>query len=164
LDGKHLYANGEDADGRVYRLRADDGTVETLFAGRFPIETRDGKRILYAKVFQFGIFARSLEGDPIKNPEQRLVDDYTPPLGGFFPVENGFFYTSFSRQGHASALRFFEYASGKATDIAPAPQNLNMGLAVSPDQRWLLYSAGEESSGYDLLPGYGHRSALIVRK
>jgi hypothetical protein len=48
-------------------------------------------------------------------------------------------------------FRYFDYARHKATDIAPAPATLGVGLSVSPDQRHLLYSAIEETSGYDLL-------------
>jgi len=149
LDGKHLYANTR---GQLYRLLVEDGSMEELFEGVYPVETMDGKRLLYSKRFQLGIFSRSLEGDPRRNPEQRIVDDFSWVFGGYLPVSSGFFYTSCSRQGKPNAFRFFDYAQGRAKDIAPAPHNITLGLAVSPDQRRLLFSAaGEEGSGYDLL-------------
>jgi hypothetical protein len=53
--------------------------------------------------------------------------------------------------GIPKAFRYFDYGRRKATDIAPAPATLGVGLSVSPDQRQLLYSGVEEASGYDLL-------------
>jgi Tol biopolymer transport system component/DNA-binding winged helix-turn-helix (wHTH) protein len=150
-DGRYLYAAGANVDPRVYRIRVDDGSMEPLFEGRFPFETPDGKRIVYAKGSKFGIFARSLEGDPAKNPEEKLVDDYTPLSGGFEVFRDGLYYSSFTPLGIPKALRYFDYAQRRAIDIAPAPATLGVGLSVSPDQRHLLYSAIEETSGYDLL-------------
>jgi Tol biopolymer transport system component len=150
-DGTHIYAAGDNKDPRVYRIRVNDGSMQPLFEGRFPFETPDGKRIVYGKASKFGIFARSLEGDPAKNPEEKLVDDYTPLAGGFEVFRDGFYYSSFTPLGIPKAFRYFDYARRKAMDIAAAPATLGVGLSVSPDQRHLMYSAIEEASGYDLL-------------
>jgi Tol biopolymer transport system component len=149
-DGKHVYAQGAYSEGRVYRIKVDDGSEEPLFEGRQPLETPDGKLLLYSKRSPLGIFARSLEADAARNPERRLVDDYTVIGAGFLPVADGFYYAGSSPSGIPRALRFFDYALGKAKDIALAPQSIDV-LTISPDRRRLLYSAREEASGYDLL-------------
>ena len=55
-----------------------------------------------------------------------------------------------AQQPPAKHQGFFDYALGKAKDIALAPQSIDV-LTISPDRRRLLYSAREEASGYDLL-------------
>ena len=152
MDGEHLVAwqniNGQ---GQVFRLRVTDGHAEPLFAGSIPVPTPDGKRILYAKTSEPGIFARDLAGDPSRNPEERLVDDFELGAGGMMRVPGGVYYLSSSPQGKPRAFRYFDYATRRTIDMAPAPAVMQTGLTVSPDQRQLMYSAVNDSSGDDLL-------------
>ena len=152
MDGEHLLAwqvvNGQ---GQVFRIRVADGRAEQLFEGSVPVPTPDGKRILYAKMGEPGIFARESAGDPPRNSEERLVDDFEMGNGGMLPVPNGIYYLGFSPQGRARAFRFFDYRVRRANDIVPAPPVLEYGLTVSPDQRELLYSATNDASGDDLV-------------
>jgi WD40-like Beta Propeller Repeat len=152
MDGEHLLAwqmvNGQ---GQVFRIRVADGQAEQLFEGCVPVPTPDGKRVLYAKTSEPGLFARNLAGDPSLNPEERLVDDFKMGNGGMLPVPNGIYYLSFSPQGRPQAFRFFDYRMRRANDIAPAPAILQYGLTVSRDQRELLYSATNGASGDDLV-------------
>ena len=71
-DGKYLYGNTP-TGGKIIRVRIADGHEERLFDGDMPVETTDGKRLLYAKTDGSGIYWRSLEGDPAKNPEECIV-------------------------------------------------------------------------------------------
>lgn len=152
MDGQHLLAwqvvNGQ---GQVFRIRVADGHAEQLFEGCVPVPTPDGKRILYAKTAEPGIFARESAGDPARNPEERLADDFEMGNGGMLPVPNGIYYLSFSPQGRPRAFRYFDYRVRRANDIAPAPPVLEFGLTVSPDERELLYSATNNASGDDLV-------------
>ncbi|MDR0779819.1 MAG: hypothetical protein LBF16_03865, partial [Pseudomonadales bacterium] len=122
-----------------------------LFRGELAIETTDGSKLLYTKLGEFGIFARSLAGDPAQNPEERLVDDYTPLLGSIVPVADGFFYLGLTRIGQPRAFRFFDYATRTAKDVAVAAPSVNIGMTVSPDGRELLYAANAIESGTDLM-------------
>jgi eukaryotic-like serine/threonine-protein kinase len=152
MDGEHLLAwqivNGQ---GQVFRLRVADGHAEQLFAGSVPVPTPDGKRVLYAKTSERGIFVRDLAGDPSRNPEERLVDDFEMGNGGMLPVPDGIYYLGFSPHGKPTAFRYFDYRLRLANDIAPAPPVMDYGLTISPDERQLLYSAMNDSSGDDLL-------------
>jgi hypothetical protein len=150
MDGKHLFATGrEDGKDEIFRVGVADGNAEPLFRGTESAPTPDGKRILYGKVTEPGLFSRALEGDPSRNPEERLVDDFSVPLGGMWPVPSGIYYTGVTPQGKQWAFRFFDYATHRSKDIAPS--GLARGLTLSPDQHELLYSAINDSSGDDLL-------------
>lgn len=152
-DGQHLLAwqilNGRD---RVFRVRVADGAAEELFQGSVPVPSLDGKRILYGKIAQSGIFARAAEGDPLRNPEQLLVDDFrSATSGGLAPVPNGIYYLGFSPRGDPLDFRYFDYATHRVSDLAPAPTGMAYGLTVAPDERELLYSAATDPSGDDLI-------------
>ncbi len=98
-----------------------------------------------------GLFARSLAGDVATNPEEQLVDDYRyPASGGFQPLDDGIMYVSYS-DDRARALRFYDFATGRGTDVAsiPAEAAVVWGIAVSPDGRELLYTL--PTSGADLI-------------
>ena len=121
--------------------------MEPLFDGDMPVETLDGKRLLYAKTDGSGIYWRALEGDPAKNPEERIVDDYTrAPGAGFVPVDNGFFYVGYTSEGKPRAFKFYDSVRRRATEIGPF---LGGALAVTPDQRQLLYVV--KNSSFDLV-------------
>ncbi len=152
MDGKHLFV-ASDVDGmeNIFRAGVADGSAERLFKGTEPAPTPDGKRILYGKATELGLFSRSLEGDPSRNPEERLVDDFSEPFGGLLPVPSGIYYTGVTPQGKRRAFRFFDYATHRSKDIAPAAFGLAGGITLSPDQHELLYSAINDSSGDDLL-------------
>jgi Tol biopolymer transport system component len=135
----------------VTPIRAGDCARERLFIGDLPTVTRDGTHLLYAQVREFGIWRRSLDGDVASNAEEKLVDDYTPTLGGIFALDDGFIYPSHTPEGVPRAFRFYDYATGEVRDIAPAPASLALGLTVSADGRELLYAAGASESGADLL-------------
>jgi serine/threonine protein kinase/Tol biopolymer transport system component len=152
MDGKHFFATGK-ADGKdeIFRIGVADGKTEPLFGASESAPTPDGKRILYGKVTEPGIFSRALEGDPSRNPEERLVDDFIVLYGSMLPVPSGIYYTGFTPQVKPPARRFFDYATHRSKDIAPAPFRLGTGLTLSPDQHELLYSAMNDSSGADLL-------------
>ena len=150
-DGRYLYSTAVGNISYVQRMRVADGAKERLFEGEFAIESADGERLLYAKPPERGVFARALAGSPGVNREEQLVDDYVPPLGGIAPASDGFFYLAAGPDGRPRAFRFFDYASGIARDIAPAPPSTSYGLTLAPDGRELLYSAAAADPGGDLV-------------
>ena len=86
-----------------------------------------------------GIYARSLTGDPTKNPEHLLVSDFQAPWGGFYPFNDGFYSVGYDPDGHPRAFRFYFFENGKSVDIAPSPLNLGMGITVTPDRTRLAF-------------------------
>jgi hypothetical protein len=126
--------------------------MERLWTGDLVRETPDGKYVLYKKANAPGIFRRSLAGDASKNLEEMLISDFWPKnqLGGYAPFENGIYYVSGDANGKPGAFRFYDYASRKSIDVAPAVPGLDFGFTLSPDRRRMLFSATAEVGG-DLL-------------
>jgi Tol biopolymer transport system component len=150
-DGAYIYVTDIANFSTVTRVRLSDGRREPLFHGDIAAETPDGLLLLYVKSDAVGVFARSLAGNPAQNPEMRLVDDYSPTHGAVVPVANGFFYLGFTADGLPRSFRFYDLTKGTAKDIAPAPASIGLGMTVSPDGRWLLYSANDTESNSDLM-------------
>jgi hypothetical protein len=108
--------------------------------------------LLFARGDQPGIFARSLAGDVATNPEERLVEDYAyPPSAGVAPVVGGFYYVSYTPDGRARALRFYDDELRSARDVVLLPPNAERvwGLTVSPDGTEILFGAPQ--SGADIV-------------
>ncbi len=155
-DGRFLYASTLlGGIGTTYRFPATGGAMERLCEGALARESVDGKYILYWKTNTPGIFRRSLAGDVAKNPEELLVPDFWPlgQLGGYAPVAGGIYYVSPNAEGKPGSFRYFDYASRKSTEIAPAVPGLGRGFAISPDRRHMAFSASAEIGGDLLLLG-----------
>lgn len=141
-DGRFLYVTDvASTPYNIERVNVSDGSRETLFEGETASESADGRYLLYSKTREPGYFRRSLAGVPSDNPEERLVEDYRPTLGGLAPVADGFFYIGMTPTGEPHAIRFLDYALGASRDVAPVPSNTAIGLTVSPDGREVLYAA-----------------------
>ncbi len=149
-DGRYVYAMEAGTINYLLRIRAADGVRERLFEGDSVVESKDGRRLLYSKSREPGVFSRALANGSASASEELLVDDFVPPLGGIAPTADGFFYLG-SQDGRPRAWRFFDYARHAARDVAPAPASTSFGLTVSPDGRELLYSADATDSGGDLV-------------
>jgi Tol biopolymer transport system component len=152
-DGTWVYCSRRVAgELRLYRVKvADEGRqqLERLFEGKDARETADG-RILYIKDDRPGLFSRSLAGNPLDNPEERLVGDIIGPIAYFAPTTDGVYYTGQNSLGGYVSLRFFDYARRVAVDVAPGSATGEMAaLTVSPDGKELFY-AQQAQAGVDL--------------
>ena len=74
------------------------------------------------------------------------MDDYFPPFGGIYPVEDGVYYSGSTGLGVTRAFRFYSFETKRSIDIAPAPSTIKLGLSVSPDRRRLAYCAEVEGN------------------
>jgi Tol biopolymer transport system component len=132
----------------VFKISAEAGTQHPLFDGEgsFPIIAPGRKLVLYSKNTRRGIFARTFDQYSAGSVEEQLVDDYFPPFGGIYPVEDGVYYSGSSSLGVTRAFRFYSFETKKSIDIAPAPSTIKLGLSVSPDRRRLAYCAEVEGN------------------
>jgi hypothetical protein len=149
-DGQFIYASTlVGGSATEYRIPLDGGAMERLWAGALAKESIDGKYILYLKSNAPGIYRRALMGDVTKNPEELVVPDFWPQnqLGGYAPVAGGIYYVSGDAQGRPGPFRYFDYATRRSTDVAPAVPGLGRGFAVSPDRRRLAFAASAEVGG-----------------
>jgi hypothetical protein len=150
-DGRFIYVGDLGSINRVARLAVSLGTRESLFEGNLATETPDGKTLIYAKDSKPGLFARSLQGDVARNPERKLLDDFIgAPLVAYIPVQGGIFYLGYTPEGRPRAFRYYDFATGTAHDVMPAPRGLSLELTVSPDERELLYAADHQDAGADI--------------
>ena len=150
-DGKALYACAfAKGETYIYRVSASDGVPVLLCKGAEADEVPGRKLLLYSKEDEWGIYARSLTGEPEKNPERLLAPDYEPPWGAFFAFEDGFYYVAYKSTGVPRAFRYYSFNTGKAVDIAPAPLNIAWGLTVPPDRTRLVFST-RSHEGEDLV-------------
>ena len=147
-DGKTLYCSRRIGGGAhliLFRVPAEspetgESQMERWFEGKSASETSDG-RVLFIRNDQWGLFARSLAGDPTANLDQRLVNDIIGPTAYYAPVAEGIYYTAQNSFKEYVALRFFDYASRKTVDIATrATTGRVNSLTVSPDGRSLVYT------------------------
>jgi hypothetical protein len=135
--GDAIYASGP---GAIYRMRPDGTRIERLFEGADPVVTAEGRRVLFKKLSRRGIFARDLSGDPLVNPESRLVEDApAPPAGGIAVVPGGFYYVSADTNGALRAIVFSNEVTQKSVTVAPVPGEISL-LAVSPDRRHFAFA------------------------
>jgi Tol biopolymer transport system component len=132
----------------VFKISAETGTQHPLFHGEgsFPIIAPGRNLVLYSKNTRRGIFARTLDQFSAGGVEEQLVDDYFPPFGGIYPVEDGIYYSGSTSLGVTRAFRFYSFETKKSIDIAPAPSTIKLGLSVSPDRRRLAYCAEVEGN------------------
>jgi hypothetical protein len=122
--------------------------MEQWFEGKSATETSDG-RVLYIKNDRWGLFARSLAGDPTANPEDTLVEDIKGPYGYFAPVERGVYYTALDAKGYVG-LRFFDYAQRRSVEVASRSITGRVNsLTVTPDGSRLVYTQNP-TAGIDL--------------
>ena len=148
-DGKSLLISKmTPGEWSLFKIPAEGGVEHPLFAGEgsFPIIAPGRKLLLYSKITKRGIFARTLDQASAGNVEEQLVDDYFPPFGGIYPVEEGIYYSGSTSLGVARAFRFYSFEAKKSIDIAPAPSTIKLGLSVSPDRRRLAYCAEVEGN------------------
>jgi eukaryotic-like serine/threonine-protein kinase len=152
-DGRFLYASTlTGGTATTYRIPLDGGSIERLWAASLVRETPDHKFAMYKKTNTPGIYRRSLAGNLATNPEELVVANYWPTnqVGGFAPVQGGIYYVSMDAQGRPQPFHYFDYASRKSIEIAPAVRGLGRGFTVSPDGRRILFAASAEVGG-DLL-------------
>jgi Tol biopolymer transport system component/DNA-binding winged helix-turn-helix (wHTH) protein len=142
MDGQTLYADTlENGTNRTYSVPVAGGAPRFLFLkASGAVEVPGRQLLIYEKADEPGIYARSLTGELTKNPEQLLVADYRPPSGGFQPVAEGIYYAGSDSHGVIRAIRFYSFATGRSVDVAPAPTQMGLSLAVTPDRTRMAYS------------------------
>ena len=81
-----------------------------------------------------------------------MIPDFRPngQYGGYAPSAGGVYYVSLNAQGKPGPFRYFDYATRKSIDVAPAVPGLDKGFTISPDRRRMLFPATAEVGG-DLL-------------
>jgi Tol biopolymer transport system component len=118
----------------------------TRKGGFAALESLDGKTLYYAKSRQ----ATSLWKVPVEGGEERQVLGSLGLWSNFAVLDRGIYFIARSESAAGSSIQFFNFANERIRPIAAIEKPVDLGLTVSPDGRWILYSQLDQG-GSDLM-------------
>jgi Tol biopolymer transport system component len=137
-DGKWVYFIAGGSRGQIYRCPAEGGAALALSKGvRWgPQESFDGKAVYFASNIAGNTVLKrvSLEGRGIETVVEGLHVSWDL---NWAVARNGIYFQP--AEAH-DALQFFDFASKKKSQVLTIQKALLVGLSVSPDGRWILFS------------------------
>ena len=146
-DGKWIYFRGFEGIGRqLYRCPAEGGDATLLAAShdiRVPIESADDKALYFAwRNGDANIMVLALDR-PGATPQQvsgmpKISNEYQWTL-----VPDGIY---FSPLANPRSISFFDFATKHTREIFKADKDLDSGVSISPDGRYMLYSQIDQSN------------------
>jgi Tol biopolymer transport system component len=127
------------------RIPAAGGVARPLArAGAFtPKESPDGRFVFFSR--DTGIWRMPVAG----GDEVKVVEAHQTIFNGWDVYDRGLCYFD-TRPDGTRVLRIYDFASGRARDLAEIAQLDNSGLAVSPDGGWVVYDQ-QDAYGSDLV-------------
>jgi Tol biopolymer transport system component/DNA-binding winged helix-turn-helix (wHTH) protein len=147
-DGHWIYAGSRrQGSWNIWRFPAQGGRPKqiTTSGGLMAQESPDGRWLYYAKPSKAGVWRMPSGG----GLESKVIDYPKAGYWGYWvPVNTGIYYLRNGNAGDA-AVEFWEEFTGKIRAVAafqgkPTPY---LGLSVSPDAKWLIYSQANASAG-----------------
>jgi Tol biopolymer transport system component/DNA-binding winged helix-turn-helix (wHTH) protein len=148
-DGRWIYFASTRTGGlEVWKVPAAGGqAVQITKRGGFAaFESQDGNTLYYAK----GIDVDGLWSVPVNGGDEAPVLDF--PKGSFWGywalVKTGIYYVN-TETGAQPALQFLRFADKRVVQVAALdrrPVPFLPGMAVSPDERWVLYTQEDQRS------------------
>jgi hypothetical protein len=109
-------------------------------------ESPDGRFLYYAKA---PVVPTAIWRVPISGGEETLVADGLSYSLNFAVGARGLYLVALDA-AHRPTIDFVEYSTGRRTTLAAVPKPFWWGVALSPDQRWLLFPV-VESAGSNLM-------------
>ena len=144
-DGKWIYFRGYEGIGRqLYRCPAAGGDATLLAASqdvRLPIESSDGKwlYILSSDSSMTMLALDRLDATPQQVPQMpKITQDAKCAL-----TPNGIY---FSPLNAPRSISFYDFATRETRVIFRADKDLEEGMSISPDGRYLLYSQIDQAN------------------
>jgi Tol biopolymer transport system component len=148
-DGKWIYfSSRETGDRQVWKVTASGGpAIQVTKRGGFvPLESVDGQYLYYVKLPQKALWRLPLAG----GEESQLL----PAVAGFgtayAPGKEGIYFIRPTHRGSEEELAFLRHSTGQITSVVTIPRTSALGLALSPDERLILYSQSDQV-GSDLM-------------
>jgi Tol biopolymer transport system component len=144
-DGKWIYFGSNRSSGsesvQVWKIPAGGGDAVqvTRHGGYNPSESKDGKTIYYTKIDSN---IASLWKVPVEGGEESQVLDSV--YRDFIVTASGVYFKS------NSLLQHFDFTTGNSKTILMFEKPLEVGLSISPDEHWLLYTQVDQG-GSDLM-------------
>jgi Tol biopolymer transport system component/DNA-binding winged helix-turn-helix (wHTH) protein len=149
-DGHTIYF-GSNRTGRfeVWKMPASGGAAVrvTRQGGLTATESPDGRFLYYAK--HEGL-PSSIWRVPLGGGEEKLIADGLSYALNFVVGDRGLYFLAVGDAPNKTSIDFFEYATGKRTTLLNLGKPYWWGMALSPDQKSLLYSV-VDSAGSNLM-------------
>jgi Tol biopolymer transport system component/predicted Ser/Thr protein kinase len=150
-DGQSLYFRSTRPSGwaEIWKMPAKGGEAVqiTRHEGEAPQESPDGRFVYYEKGWPSHCSVWKM---PAAGGEEVKVLDSTHPEAGWTVGEQGiYFFTPADKQGH-SDICLYKFATGKTSKILTIERNVYYRIAVSPDERTVLYTQFDQA-GSDLM-------------
>jgi Tol biopolymer transport system component/DNA-binding winged helix-turn-helix (wHTH) protein len=149
-DGHTIYF-GSNRTGRfeVWKMSASGGAAVriTKQGGLTATESPDGRFLYYAK---HEGSPSSIWRVPVGGGEEKLMVDGLSYALNFVVGDRGLYFLAVVDASNQSSIDFFEYATGKRTTLLKLGKPYWVGMALSADQKSLLYSV-VDSAGSNLM-------------
>ncbi|MCJ7502528.1 MAG: protein kinase [Acidobacteriia bacterium] len=149
-DGQSVYfRSNRTSTGDIWKMPAKGGEAVqiTRHGGDAPQESPDGRLVYYEKGYPSQC---SVWKVPAAGGEEVKVLDSTHSYGGWTVGEQGiYFFTPPDGQGR-SDICLYRFATGQTSRILAIERNVGYRIAVSPDERTILYGQFDQA-GSDLM-------------
>jgi Tol biopolymer transport system component len=150
-DGRSVYfVSGRSGSLQIWKMPVDGGSPAqiTKNGGADAWEAPDGRSIYFTKVPEAG---PGLWNTPVEGGEETPVLSLAR-FGYWALVDRGIYFVDFDVPKNAPRpVKFFAFRDRRVRDVGTVEKTVdwrnNPGFAVSPDGRWLLYSALESTDG-----------------
>jgi serine/threonine protein kinase len=150
-DGRWVYfASDRDGSGsmwNVWKVGSSGGPVTQVTRGGddFALESPD-RKWLYLSASEDTIRRMPVEG----GEEVEYAHDYAGN-NSFFVTAKGVYYLSRAAGRGGAIVRFIGHEGGEPKTLGSIPRAPSVGLGLSPDSRWLLYSQYDQSAAEVML-------------
>jgi len=133
------------------RVPAEGGPVVlvTKKGGWAPVESPDGK-FIYSISIEHPIKGFILLRTPTEGGEAQQVLDSLVLGQNYAVVGDGIYFIPRQDPKFGYSIQFLNTATGKTQRIAAIEKPVGVGLTVSPDRRWILYTQADQA-GTDLM-------------
>jgi Tol biopolymer transport system component/DNA-binding winged helix-turn-helix (wHTH) protein len=148
-DGQWIYyASSESKQNEIWKMPVAGGKGERLTTGggQRPVETPDGKRVVYMSLDGTELRTVSTEG----GPSTRVAGPVHPYPTGFAVTQEGIYYPAPPHSGAERFIMFSSFATGGSRPVAIARHPFGVGMTVSADGVHILFDQ-EDRLDHDLL-------------
>jgi eukaryotic-like serine/threonine-protein kinase len=143
-DGQWIYFDSaRTVEQQVWKMPANGGEAVqvTKDGGYAPLESPDGKFLYYTKA----LFSTSLWKVPIEGGAASKVLENLSFYGNLAIVNGGvYFAPTEDTTGATSSIQFLRFGTNNISNIVTFEKSYILGLTVSPDGAWILYSPEQQ--------------------
>jgi Tol biopolymer transport system component len=151
-DGRWVYfASRETGDVQVWKMPASGGSKiqVTKRGGNTPLESDDGQYLYYI-TSQNALWRLPLAG----GEETQVLSDLAPLGSAYALGKQGIYFIRATGQGGGQELAFLRFATRQISPVVAIPRSVTDGLALSPDERLILYSQRDQVSDLMLVENF----------